>query len=303
MRWFVAGLVALTVSAAACGSSDDSNGTSGTDVVATPAATPPYYCNAVGTGTPPSGHGNGNHVASIYEGRTKGPLSDADCAEITKQYRKVIKVTRPYDTRAKAEAAGWKPAAEYVEGLGTHHTNGSIIPTETDPSLPFDPAKPDFLIYGGRGGDAPLMGVAYTYLGPGEPSEGYAGDNDWWHEHTTVCMAGVNEILAGAETIPDAECAKLGGFNARLTGKGGFFGEHNHFYMLHVWLPPHEYKPDIFVSGNPCLLETGLAPKSDPCWAALARDPSLGPPPRAATSDHGSGEHDMRHDMEHTATT
>jgi hypothetical protein len=107
-------------------------------------------------------------------------------------------------------------------------------------------------------------------------------------------MGGGGKILAGAETISDKACAKLGGFNVRLTGPGGFFGEKNNFYMLHVWLPPHDYRPDVFVSGNPCLLETGLAPASHACWAQLAHDPSLGPPPGTVGDGHEHG-HDLSH--------
>ncbi len=298
-------LVFVTLAATAvlaCGGVEEKQATSRAPAVTTTSVSkatttpPPYYCNAVGTGIPPGGHGNGSHVSDIYAGKSKGPLTEANCKAMTRQWKRVVAATKKFDTRAKGEAAGWHAAAEYIVGLGTHHTRGSVIPTETDPSVEFDPSKPNFLIYGGFEGDAPLMGVAYTYLGPGLPPEGYAGGNDWWHEHTTICMAGRDKILAGAETISDEACAKLGGFNFRLTGPGGFFGEKNHFYMLHAWLPPHDYRPDVFVSGNPCLLDKGLAPKSHPCWAQVSRDPSLGPPPGTDGHEHAQDGHDMSHD-------
>ena len=288
----------LALAASACGST-------GTTKAASPTTKPapitttlpkiPYWCNAVGVGIPPSGHGNGSHVSKIYAGKKKGPLSTTDCAAMTVQWNAVIAATKNYGTRAKAEAAGWHAAADYVVGLGTHHTRGSIIPKIGDAQTPFRPDQPNFLIFGGTTGDAPLVGVAYTYIGQGVPPAGFAGGNDWWHEHPTVCIASANKILAGAEAIPDRDCTKLGGFNIHLTGKGGIFGEKNTFFMLHVWLPPYEYRPDVFVAGNPCLLPTGLAPKDNPCWKVLSRDPSLGLPPSAG------GAHDMGHDTGHGA--
>ena len=289
-------IVLLTATIGSCGASTTAKPKSTTTAPAATTTTAPpipYWCNAVGVGIPPSGHGNGSHVSKIYAGKHKGPLSAADCKTMTEQWNAIITATKPFNTRAKAETAGWNAAAEYIVGLGTHHTRGSIIPTATAQNAPFEADKPEFLIFGGTGGEAPLVGVAYTYLGPKVPSAGYAGGNDWWHEHPTVCMGSVNKILAGAEAISDEACVKLGGFNVRLTGKGGIFGENNTFFMLHVWLPPYEYRPDVFVAGNPCLLESGLAPKDHPCWKILSSDPSLGVPP---SSNDGDSSHDGAHD-------
>lgn len=252
----------------------------------------PSFCNAVGNGTPVSGHGNGSHISEIYVGKTKGPLSDADCATLTVQLDELIAATSDLQTKADAEAAGWYELAEYISGLGTHHSKSFALPTPGAPSAPavrFDPTTPTFLIYGGEQDDAPLVGAAFHFIGKGDPPEAFAGTNDWWHEHNTTCIGPGGKILAGAKEIPDADCTALGGANIKLTGgPGAIFGDNGN-WLLHVWLAPYEYRPDIFASGHPCLLETGVAPDRDPCWEIARRDPSLGAPP---TADGAHAGHD-----------
>jgi hypothetical protein len=272
----------------------------------------PYYCNAVGEGTPPGGHGNGSHVHPIYQGMTKGKLSWDDCVQLGRELDQVLATVWGLWTRRDGEAAGWREIAHYIPGLGTHHTKnffpgvGPIGPpgsttttgpdgstTTTGPTsstssttqLPatFDPAKPQFLIYGGAGPDAPLMGVAYAARGGSNPPEAFAGDNDWWHLHQKICIAQGEDgfrILAGAEEIPDEECVAQGGRQINL-GQG--------IWLLHVWIiPRYELRFDIFVSGHPCLGETAPLPWEDPCWEELAQhDPADGPLP-GGHDDHSA---------------
>lgn len=259
---------------------------------ADPAASRPSFCSAVGNGSPVGGHGNGSHVAEIYAGKSKGPLSDDDCTALSAQISELVAMTEGLDTRGAAEAEGWYEIAEYIGGLGTHHTMSFPLPTPGDAdgfaTPPFEVAKPTFLIYGGESVDAPLVGAAYIFIGKGDPPAAFAGENDWWHEHNTTCIGAGGKILAGAEEVPDEECTALGGHNIRLTGPGGFFGDNGN-WLLHVWLEPYEYRPDIFASGHPCMLETGVAPMDDPCWETAHRDPSEGPPPgddSAHAADH-----------------
>jgi hypothetical protein len=250
--------------------------------------TPPWFCNAAGNGTPLGGHGNGSHVNPIYEGKVKGPLSPQDCAKLTQQLDETWAAVKPWDTRAKGEAAGWVSSAEYIAGLGTHHVKGSQNIMAGLWNTKFDHRKPMFLIYGGPGPEAPLVGVAFALMGGATPPEGYAGQNDWWHKHERICLDGKSQrfppnILAGAEQIPDEECTALGGFNAPVPGG---------MWLLHLWpAPPYQYKLDIFASGHNCLMADGVAPDSDPCWDIAHRDPSLGMPPGA-----GGDEHDGGHD-------
>jgi hypothetical protein len=240
--------------------------------------TRPYFCNAVGNGTPPGGHGNGSHVHPIYEGMTKGQLSWEDCHRLGNQFDAMLAGVEAFDTAADAEAAGWRNRAGYIPGLGTHHST-EIIPGLTP--RPFDPAKPDFLIYGGPGRDAPLVGVGYAAPGDRNPPDAFAGTNDWWHLHKKVCV-GQGGILAGGEEISDEECAALGGRQFTLPGSGT--------WLLHVWVVPnYQLKFDVFVSSHPCLGETGPLPREDRCWEEIANhDPADGPLPG---DDHGGHDH------------
>jgi hypothetical protein len=293
----------------------------------------PWFCNSVGNGTPPSGHGNGGHVHPFYEGKIKGPLSWPDCLKIGAELDSTVAATRGFETKGKAEAAGWRQAAPYIEGLGTHHVRGGGgmgvptgeeaerirqclvdkginltggVPNFSDPafiaalracgvdlgaigggggSLPgfgaFDAAKPPILIYGGKDADAPLVGAAFVFTGGPTPPEAYAGGNDWWHLHTKACFGLPPELQnrVDGEHLSDEECRALGGTpQALFPGSGGV-------WLLHLWMvPPYEYRPDLFVSGHPCLAADGALPQSDPCWTGAHRDPGDGPPPVTTTS-------------------
>jgi hypothetical protein len=163
-----------------------------------------------------------------------------------------------------------------VPGLGTHHIKDFSSLSR------FDPAKPAFLIYGGQGPDAPLVGMAYYLAGAANtPPEAFAGTNDWWHLHTKICVGPDGESLGGGEEFTDEECAAMGGVNRPLGGGGGH-------WLLHVWVAPgYQTRFDVFVSGHPCLGETGPLPQDDACWDIVNHEPADGPLP-----DPGHGGHD-----------
>jgi hypothetical protein len=249
----------------------------------------PWFCNAAGNGTPLSGHGNGSHVNPIYEGQHKGPLGWDDCVALGGQLDELYATVTPWNTRAKGEAAGWKVGAEYISGLGSHHSrNGALAAFG---ATTFDIKAPQFLIYGGTAPDSPLVGVAYSLQGKVAIPPAFVGTNDWWHHHGKVCAdfaSGVwpPPILAGAEEITDEACTAMKAVNFPLP-EGGL-------NLLHLWInPPYEYRLDLFASGHNCLLATGVAPQSDPCWDIAHRDPALGLPPGTDTGgdDHGAHGH------------
>jgi hypothetical protein len=244
--------------------------------------TRPYYCNAVGDGTPPGGHGNGNHVHPIYQGMTKGPLSWQDCHRLSNQFDAMLAAVEDRPTAGDAEATGWRNYAGYIAGLGTHHST-EMIPGTTP--KPFDPTKPDFLIYDGPGDEARLAGVGYAAPGGQNPPDAFAGTNDWWHLHQRICV-GNGGILAGGEEISDEECAALGGRQFDLPGEG--------VWLLHVWVQPaFQLRFDVFASGHPCLGEDGPLPRPDPCWEIADHDPADGPLPGDEHGGHDAhGDHD-----------
>lgn len=295
----VAALMVVGALTAGCGGSDTTPqgaADGATTTTAEPAPAPPWYCASTGNGTPVGGHGNGHQMSPVYADETKGALSDTDCAALTEQVDALHAATSDLETKGAAEAAGWVETAEYLKGVGTHHSKGAFplpAPGEADSfhTPPFDPATPMFLIYGGESADAPLVGVAYQFIGKGDPPPAFAGTNDWWHEHNKTCIGAGGKILAGAEEIPDTECTEIGGHNIVLTGPGGIFGNNGN-WLLHMWLAPHEYRPDAFASGHPCMLDTAIAPSSDPCWEIAHRDAAAAAAaePDMSDMDHSSGD-------------
>jgi hypothetical protein len=278
--WLLAGAFVLTMSllASACGS--DAGGDQA-KAATTKAKRGPFFCDAVGDGTPlGGGHGtgNGSHVATVYEGKHKGALNEADCRQLKQQFDQANAATEGLETRGAAEAAGWHEIAQYIPGLGTHHIKGSYRDIF---NAQFDPAKPVFLIYGGLDADAPLVGLSYVASGESDPPAAFAGTNDWWHLHQRICLGPAGDILAGAEEIPDEECTALGGRQIDL-GAG--------FWLLHVWMvPDYELKLDVFASGHPCLGETEPMDRDDPCWDHVDRHPADGVPAGHTADGHGHG--------------
>jgi hypothetical protein len=226
--------------------------------------TRPWFCNASGDGTPASGHGNGSHVHAAYAGMVKGPLPWDECKQLAAQLDAAWEFARKWPTKGQAQTGGWTQVAQYIATLGTHHVKELRLTSTT-----FDPAQPNFLIFGGSLASAPLVGLAYGVTNTsGSPPAGFAGNNDWFHLHRTVCMAGLFNILAGAEEISNAECTRLGGSQFPLNA-----------FLLHLWiLPGYEYRVDLFSSSHPCLQAHGPAPSGDPCWADAWRDPATIPP-------------------------
>jgi hypothetical protein len=241
----------------------------------------PWFCNGTGDGTPISGHGNGNHMHPFYAGKVKGPLSWDDCKALARQFDQALAYASQWPTKGRAEAGGWGQIAPYYPGLGTHHYRdlaGAIGRRNV-----FDPAQPQFLIYGGTTADAPLVGLAYSSLEPtsATPPEGFVGGNDWYHLHARVCF-GAGGVLAGAEDISDSACSALGGSQIPL----------GNLFLLHAWIfPGYEYRRDVFISGHECMTATGPAPAGDPCWERAWRDPADEPPSTSTTMPDHSGDH------------
>lgn len=243
----------------------------------------PWFCNGVGKGTPPGGHGNGNHVHPYYEGKTKGPLSWTDCVGLARQLDQTMNGVKGLETKGKAERAGSRQIAQYVPGLGTHHSNPRAGFTAG-----FDPAKPGVLIFGGDTPDAPLVGVAFVG-GGATPPEGYIGGNDWWHLHTQTCRGLDPRQFPDPGDLTPEQCRAAGGVFQNIAPRPD--GSPGGVLLLHMWMiKPYEYRPDLFISGHPCMADQAAAPQSDPCWQTAHRDPSE-IPPTTTPDDHGTHGH------------
>jgi hypothetical protein len=91
----------------------------------------------------------------------------------------------------------------------------------------------------------------------GNPPDGFAGDNDWWHQHAHTCLHRANHTYLG-EGYSDAQCAAMGGINVDFSD----------YWMLHAWvLPQWELQADVFRNHHPCLSFSGpITDPDDPCW-------------------------------------
>ena len=146
-------------------------------------------------------------------------------------------------TAAAATAAGYGMSTQYLAGIGAHYVNGANM---TDGVL--DPSKPEILLYGGNGPDAPLVGVSYIQFAPaGQAPEGFAGPNDVWHFHAALCYVGGIVVPVGGDDVREENCAKVGGriregaANAQM-------------WMMHAWVVPGWESPwGLFSGENPDL--------------------------------------------------
>ena len=80
-------VVALT---SGCSANSSTSNAHAAQSSTTSKASGPWYCRSVGRGMPAGMHGNGHHVAAIYDHMTKGALSATDCATLTVQMNRLI---------------------------------------------------------------------------------------------------------------------------------------------------------------------------------------------------------------------
>jgi hypothetical protein len=175
------------------------------------------------------------------------PLTSDETVALAGQLAATAELVRLYPTIAAAEAAGWRRAGPFSPGLGTHyrsptfHTNpDGVMDTPEDLMSPM-------LVFDGVGSDAPLAGFMYLAYGTaGEPA-GFAGPNDHWHYHESVCIVfaadGTIDTPFGADLpgVTEEMCSDVGGAFMPLTG-----------YMVHVWNVPGYESPDgMFTELNP----------------------------------------------------
>jgi hypothetical protein len=140
--------------------------------------------------------------------------------------------------------SNWKQAAVWAVGQGIHYVDTTRV------NGPFDPTKPNWLMYDGTAPTSKLTGMMFLETQPGGassvPPAGFPGDNDHWHRHDELCYkAGSFPFIVG-EHLTDAECAALGGTNQTFLDS----------WMVHVWLPIYDnwVATDIFNMMHPSLM-------------------------------------------------
>ncbi len=175
---------------------------------------------------------------STFYPTAKGPLSRADCRALTDDLRDARRYAMQYPHARDAVRAGFHMIVAYVHGMGAHYIGPAGIKSTIDPE------RPNFLLYGGNGPDAPLVGLMWLInSGQAPPPDGLPGGNDHWHRHMKLCF--VNNLVV-AEGLTDATCAAAGGVNV----------DTSNLWMLHGWLVPGwEYRPDVFRAHHPMLMD------------------------------------------------
>ena len=118
-------------------------------------------------------------------------------------------------TPTDAEAGGYYLGSTYVEGVGTHWINWSLV------EQPFDPARPSMLLFKTMGNVTELSGFSYWVRSATEPA-GFAGSTDHWHRHSGLCF--IAGQWAGEGLVP-SEC-------------DGVWLNGGDLWMLHAWVVP-----------------------------------------------------------------
>lgn len=182
------------------------------------------------------------------------PLDATTRAVLAHQLGLTRLIADRFPTLADAKAAGSQPAGGFGPGLGLHMStplSGMPEVPPPDPSVPSIPGllsdaevlRPANLLYAGSSDDAPIAGFMYYSTSPEEPA-GFAGPNDHWHTHGSLCIkvAGKIEVLHPAEQTSDS-CGAIGGTFVERTS-----------YMVHVWtVPGYESNRGVFSDVNPAV--------------------------------------------------
>lgn len=116
--------------------------------------------------------------------------SDDDGENIMNEWEQQVEqmklATAKYQDFSVAEAEGRIDVSGYVPNMGHHFLN----PTLADGT--FEITKPEFILYlPNENGDMEMVGVEYGIVpedpdNPGNPPEGFAGDEDEWHYNEMV---------------------------------------------------------------------------------------------------------------------
>ena len=103
--------------------------------------------------------------------------------------------------------------------------------------------RPANLLYDGTHDDARLAGFMYYSMSPDEP-EGFAGPNDHWHTHGSLCIKMGDGIDVLHPHEPSAQsCTAIGGMWVERTS-----------WMVHVWtIPGYESNRGVFSDINPAI--------------------------------------------------
>ena len=207
-----------------------------------------------------SGVANAGNSANGGHGH-RGPVPwqplDAEGREVLAgQLADAQSVVEKYPTVADAEAAGFQRASVYVPCIAAHY----LSPDRTSVD-PFDPAKPQMLLFAGTEPDSELVGLSYSMLSVDGAPEGFEGPNDVWHAHSQLCMK--PGVVLGVETADKDECE----------ARGGVLADTSNDWMMHMWpVPQWQNRWGLFASEHPDLggrmgdMDAPPDPDADGTW-------------------------------------
>jgi hypothetical protein len=168
----------------------------------------------------------------------KDLTSAEEVALLQEQLRIAGTVPAKYPTAADAMADGYFMVTPYVPGIGAHYLNVELLTRDG-----FDPAAPEMLLFNGNKPTSELVGLSYATLGD-EPPEGFAGENDEWHRHPSLCIVG--GLVVGPDSTPEELCDSVGGRKGMPWGKPMWMG---HLWQIEGWESPW----GLFSGENPVL--------------------------------------------------
>jgi hypothetical protein len=203
-------------------------------------ASRPFYCDPTDTAIN-DGHAGDATFAAVYT-QVKGPLSAVDCFDLQQDIDAAVAFVSQYPTVGSLPG-NWKQAAVYAPGQGVHYVDINRI------FGPFDPKKPNWLMYEGTSPSSKLTGMMFLEQQPGGmnsvPPEGFPGANDHWHRHHELCYNPSQYPFIVGEQLTDAECTALGGTNQMFMD----------MWMVHIWLPEYDgwVPTDVFNRTHPSL--------------------------------------------------
>jgi hypothetical protein len=189
-------------------------------------------CERSDFGGSAGGHGHRGPVA--YQ-----PLHPDQRRRYAAQVAGSDRAVASFPTVRAARAGGYVEITPYTPCVASHFLSRSAFRDGT-----FDPSKPEILLFAGTDPDSHILGLSYLLRGdPGQPPQGFTGENDQWHRHTSFCVRD-GEIIDGDDTLNPEDCAAT---------SGAALPTHD-VWMLHMWnVPGWESRWGLFSSEHPDL--------------------------------------------------
>lgn len=226
------------------------------------AATPTGHDHGAATATTAAGHDHaatapaddlgyselvngqmGSHAHPGAAAEAAAALTPAETGQLAQQLAATAPLIEKYPTVAAAKAAGYRQQGPFSPGLGVHFSGPMSY--NADGRMDPEDLASGMLIYDGIEDDSRLAGFMYMAYQQ-DPPEGFAGDLDQWHFHTSTCIVftpdGIDTPFgADLSGVTQEMCEAEGGTLIAFTG-----------YMVHVWtVPGYESPEGVFSDLNP----------------------------------------------------